>query len=110
MKSKWILAGAISILVALNGAADTSGYEHEWEDDDHVYDRARRAVDRGEILPMAQLLTRLKTQVPGEVVGVELEREHGTWVYEFKIVDAEGRLIEVYLDARTATVLATEKD
>ena len=85
-------------------------YEHQWEDDDYAYDRARRAVDRGEILPMAKLLERLKTQVPGEVIGVEFEREYGRWVYEFKIIDSYGRLLEVYLDARTGTVLSMEDD
>ena len=108
MNNQWILAGTISLLVALSGAADASDYEREWEDDDHAYDRARRAVERGEILPMAQLLARLNKQVPGEVVGVELEREHGTWVYEFKIIDPKGRLIEVYLDAQTGMVLSEE--
>jgi uncharacterized membrane protein YkoI len=108
MNNQWILAGTLSLLVALSGVAHASDYEREWEDDDHAYDRARRAVERGEILPMAQLLKRLKTQAPGEVVGVELEQEHGTWVYEFKIIDAKGRLIEVYLDAQTGTVISME--
>ncbi|MCP4896569.1 MAG: peptidase [bacterium] len=89
-------------------AAFADGYERQWEDDDYAYDRARRAVDRGEILPMAKLLERLKTQVRGEVVGVEFEREYGRWVYEFKIIDTKGRLLEVYIDARTGTVISLE--
>jgi uncharacterized membrane protein YkoI len=52
----------------------------------------------------------LKIQIPGEVVGVEFEREHGRWVYEFKIIDSGGRLLEVYVDAKTGTVLSTEED
>ena len=88
----------------------SSDAERQWEDDDHAYDRARRAVDRGETLPIAELLERLKTQVPGEVVGVEFEREHGIWVYEFKVIDARGRLLEVYVDAETGAVLSMEED
>lgn len=84
--------------------------ERQWEDDDHAYDRARRAVDRGEVLPIAKLLERLKTLVPGEVVGVEFEREHGRWVYEFKVIDTRGRLLEVYVDAHTGKVLSMEED
>jgi uncharacterized membrane protein YkoI len=41
---------------------------------------------------------------------VELEREHGRWVYEFKIVDAGGRLLEVYVDARTGALLPAGED
>ena len=90
--------------------AVSSENERQWEDDDHAYDRARRAVDRGEALPIARLLERLKIEVPGEVVGVEFEREHGRWVYEFKVIDARGRLLEVYVDAHTGKVLSLEED
>jgi uncharacterized membrane protein YkoI len=98
------------MLTTVNDVAYSSDYERHWEDDDHAYDRARRAVDRGETLPIAELLERLKTRVPGEVIGVEFEREDGIWVYEFKVIDASGRLLEVYVDARTGEVLSMEED
>ncbi len=81
-----------------------------WEDDDHSYDRARRAVRRGEILPMAQLLPRVRARFPGEVVDVELEREEGHWVYEFKIVDDRGWLREIYVDGHSGEILSAEGD
>ncbi len=109
MKHQLILnvlkTGLIVALLTASRIASTGDHEHQWEDDDHAYDRARRAVDRGESLPIAELLERLKTQVSGEVVGVEFEREHGKWVYEFKIIDTSGRLVEVYVDAHTGKVL-----
>ena len=88
----------------------SDGYQRHWEDDDHAYDRARRAVDNGEARPIAELLEGVKTQVPGEVVGVEFEREHGKWVYEFKIIDSVGRLLEVYVDAQTGKILSMEEE
>ena len=90
--------------------ASSGGYEPQWEDDDHAYDRARRAVDRGETLPIEELLQRLEAQVPGEVIGIEFEREHERWVYEFKIIDDGGSLLEVTVDAKTGTVLFTQGD
>lgn len=114
MRHLWILIalgiGVAVSVVTLSDSAYSDGYEHDWEDDDYAYDRARRALSRGEILPMAQLLERLYAQVPGEVVGVELEREHGRWVYEFKIIDTKGRLLEVYADGKTGDVLSIEDD
>jgi len=98
------------MLTTGSNIALSSDHEREWEDDDHAYDRARRAVDRGEALPIADLLERLKTRVPGEVVGVEFDREHGKWIYEFKIIDSRGHLLEVYVDALTGAVLTMEKD
>jgi uncharacterized membrane protein YkoI len=46
--------------------------------------------------------------VPGEVVEVELEREHGQWVYELKIIAPDGRMLEVLMDAATAIVIQIE--
>ena len=105
-----LTTGLAVTLMTGSHIALSSDNEHDWEDDDHAHDRARQAVDRGEALPIAELLKRLKTGYPGEVVGVEFEREHGRWVYEFKIIDSGGRLLEVYVDAQTGTVLSTEQD
>jgi uncharacterized membrane protein YkoI len=104
-----LISLVIGLLAGLAGAADSAwGDSHgrEWEDEGHAYDRARRAVSRGEILPIAQLLEQLHTRFPGEVVAVELEDEDGREVYEFKIVDETGRLIEVYVNAATGEVLS----
>lgn len=105
-----LTTGFAVTLMTASHVALTGDYERQWEDDDHAYDRARRAVDQGEARPIAELLERLKTQVPGEVVGVEFEHEHGKWVYEFKIIDGGGRLLEVYVDAQTGIVLSMEED
>lgn len=114
MKDARILTGLlIGLLVGLacSGAgAWGDGYGRDWEDEDHAYDRARRAVSRGEILSIAQLLEQLRARFPGEVVGVEFEDEHGYAVYEFKIVDETGRLREVHVNAQTGEVLPVEAE
>jgi uncharacterized membrane protein YkoI len=105
-----LTVGLALSLVMVSNTVFSSGDERHWEDDDHTYDRARRAVDRGETLPVAELLKRLETQVPGEVVGMEFEREHGRWIYEFKLIDTRGRLLEVYVDGQSGAVLSMEED
>ena len=105
-----LTTGLAVTLMTGSHVALTSDNARQWEDDDYAYDRARRAVDRGEALPIAELLARVKTRIPGEVVGVEFEREHGRWVYEFKIIDSGGRLLEVYVDAQTGAILSMEED
>ncbi|SCY97825.1 PepSY domain-containing protein [Microvirga guangxiensis] len=71
-------------------------------------DQARRAVERGEALALAEILTRVRADLGGEVVGVEFERKRERWVYEFKVIDPDGRLWEVYVDAATAAILKRE--
>jgi uncharacterized membrane protein YkoI len=69
------------------------------------HDRAREALERGEALPLADILARVRPELGGEVVGVSFERDGGRWIYEFKVVGPAGRLSEVHVDAATARVL-----
>lgn len=73
------------------------------------HDDARRAVEVGEIRPLADILDLVKGKLPGEVVGVKLEREAGAWMYELRIVDDKGRLFEIHVDARSGEVQRTRK-
>jgi len=77
-------------------------------DRERDYDQARRAVERGEALALVDILSRVRSDLGGEVVGVEFERKRERWVYEFKVIDPAGRLWEVYVDAATATILKRE--
>ncbi|MGD2021176.1 MAG: PepSY domain-containing protein, partial [Thiohalocapsa sp.] len=74
------------------------------------HDRARAALERGEVLPLAEILASVTAQVPGDVVEVELEREHGAWVYELKVIAPNGRVLEVLVDAAAGRLLAHEED
>lgn len=77
-------------------------------DRERDYDQARRAVERGEALALVDILTRVRSDLGGEVIGVEFERKHERWVYEFKVIDPAGRLWEVYVDAANADILKRE--
>jgi uncharacterized membrane protein YkoI len=72
------------------------------------HDDALRAVGAGEIRPLAEILTAIKGKLPGEVVGVRLEREAGAWAYELRVVDDKGRLFEVHVDAKSGEVGKTK--
>ena len=74
------------------------------------HDRARAALERGEVRPMTEVLAAVALEVPGDVVEVELEREHGRWVYELKVIATDGRMREVLVDAASATVLRRKHD
>ena len=73
------------------------------------HDEARRAVEAGEIRPLAEILTAVRTKLPGEVVGVKLEREAGAWMYELRVVDEKGRLFEIHVDARSGQIERTKE-
>lgn len=67
-------------------------------------DALRRAVENGEARPLSEIMAEARGKVPGEIVGVKVEYEHSRWVYEFRVIDGKGRLIEVYVDAKTGDI------
>jgi len=73
-------------------------------------DDVRAAASHGEVLPLAKILAIAAQRVPGEVLKIELEREHGVLSYELKILARDGRVRELRLDARSGAVLALEDD
>ncbi len=77
-------------------------------DDDH--DKARRALESHEALPLTELLDKVRPKLGGRIVGMELEREHGIYVYEFKVVTPKGRLKEIYVHAGTGEILSEDED
>ncbi len=82
------------------------GKRRRRHDDDYSY--ARGAVERGEAAPLADILQAVAKRYPGEVVEIEFEREGGRWVYEVKLIDTKGRLLELYVDAKTKEILKVE--
>lgn len=79
------------------------------DDDERDHNVARRAVERGEIKPLAEILQIVRDKLPGEVASVKLERERGRLSYELRIVGTKGRLLEVHVDAATGEIGRTRE-
>lgn len=79
--------------------------------DSHDHDRARRALEAGEVLPLRTILERVEREYPGQVMEVELEREHdgGPWIYEIKLLRSGGSLTKLKVDARDGRVLGVRQ-
>ena len=69
------------------------------------HERARRALEAGEVMPLRKVLEQVERDYTGEIIEVELEREDGQWRYEIKLLRAGGVLVELKIDARDGTVL-----
>lgn len=65
----------------------------------------RQAVARGEIRPLSSIKEAMRGKLPGEIVGTDLERKDGKWVYEFRTIDGSGNLLDVYVDAASGEVI-----
>ncbi|MFO7304285.1 MAG: PepSY domain-containing protein [Gammaproteobacteria bacterium] len=96
MKKWHILIVAAALLAAFGLRAD----------DDHEV--ARRAVQRGEILPLSKILEIAERDYPGRVLEVDLEREGGRYLYEIEILLTDGHVVELTYDAATGRLLEVE--
>jgi len=105
--NRFLKAYGRPLRVALSGALLVLGSPVGMAGDDH--ERARQALEAGEVLPLRSILERVERDYPGQVVDVELEREHenrqGRWVYEIKVLRAGGALIKLKVDARDGTII-----
>ena len=61
------------------------------------------------MMPLPALLERLQRSHPGQVLELELERDDGQWVYEVKLLQPQGQLLRLKLDARTGEVLSAKR-
>jgi uncharacterized membrane protein YkoI len=90
-------------LLAGGGTAQAGEEDHE---------RARRALEAGEVLPLKTILERVERAYPGQVMDVELEREREAsgelWIYKVKVLRTGGSLVKLKVDARDGTVLGSK--
>ena len=59
---------------------------------------------------MAEILEQVQDRLGGKLVGVELDREDGRYVYELDVVTPDGRLREIHVDALSAEIVKSEDD
>jgi uncharacterized membrane protein YkoI len=102
MRSRAVILGAVLLLLA----PAVGGQEQPLPD----FERAQEAVERGEILPLAEILGVVQEAHPGRVIEVELEFADGLRIYEVELITPEGRLIEVDVNAATGEILAFEDE
>ena len=102
-------------LVCVAVLAFGSGWAHADSDSD----RARQALQAGEVLPLATILERVAREHPGKVLDVELERdkvERGDqsdgarrWVYQIKLLTPSGTRLKLLIDAKSGVLIAAKR-
>jgi uncharacterized membrane protein YkoI len=101
-----VLAGLVG---AALGAALSLASGLAWSSDEPDHERARAAVAAGSVLPLATVLAKLQQSHPGQVLDLELEKEEGRWVYEIKLLQANGQLVKLEMDAATGELIRIKR-
>ncbi|QKT03549.1 PepSY domain-containing protein [Ectothiorhodospiraceae bacterium 2226] len=96
MKAKTLLVATLTASLLAGGAALASDLRHN-----EVY----QLRESGQILAMEDILAHARKAQAGHLIEAELEREDGRYVYELKILDAQGQVHKLELDAASGEVL-----
>jgi uncharacterized membrane protein YkoI len=69
------------------------------------HERARAALEAGQIRPLSEILSGVERQFHGRVIEAELELDDGQWCYKIKILPPNGEVFTVELDAVTGALI-----
>ena len=72
-------------------------------DDDH--EMARQALAQGKVLALRTVLEKVERDYQGQVVKVEFEQEGGRYIYEIRLLQNDGRMAKLKVDAVDGKVL-----
>lgn len=93
--------------------------------DELDHEQARSALQQGHILPLQQVLDSVTRAYPGQVMKIELERQEAQlrlaplagqpraaapeYLYEIRLLQADGRLLKLKVDAATGRVVEVKR-
>lgn len=106
MKKYWLIAAMLALLLAVGAGTFIVGNrmgQQERRDPPHGINlQGEPVIDLGAAIDKATGL------VPGEVLKVELESEDARYIYEVKVLAANGRVRKVKLDAHDGALIEIE--
>ena len=75
------------------------------------HEKAIKAVNEGEILPLDQILKKIETEYTGRIISINLkDNEKGLfgWVYDIMIIGVDNNVKQLRVDAGTSTILSVK--
>lgn len=91
---------ALALGVLGTGPAPASESDHEL---------ARQALQQGQVLPLRQVLDKVEREYQGQVLKIEFEREDGRYLYEIRLLQNDGRMAKLKVDAVDGRVLKIKR-
>ena len=74
------------------------------------HDVAKQLRDSDKIKPLEMILQQYSKKYPGQVLEVELKIEHKQYIYAIELLDRQGVIWKLRVDATTGELLMQQKD
>jgi uncharacterized membrane protein YkoI len=72
---------------------------------DSEQDRARAAVDAGDVKPLGQILRSVRQKYKGQVLDSQLLDQGGRWVYRVRLLTQDGKVLDIGVDGKSGQIL-----
>lgn len=86
------------------------GKDRDRDERHHRADEVYRLRQKGALKPLADIREQVLEQFPGRILETEFENKDGLAIYEFYILQGDGNVREVKVDARSGRILTAEID
>lgn len=73
-------------------------------------DKVWELKQSGKVMPLEDLIKQVRRDYPGRIIEIELDDEDGRYIYELELVDENGVVWDLDVDAKTGQVLKYEQD
>ncbi|KAB2873740.1 MAG: PepSY domain-containing protein [Ideonella sp.] len=77
--------------------------------DERDHELARQALEQGQVLPLRTVLDKVEREQPGQVMKIEFERDDGRFVYKIRLLQKDGRMVRLKVDAVDGRVLSVQR-
>lgn len=74
------------------------------------HEQIRRLKERGKIRSLESVLEEIRRDYPGRIIEIELDDDDGRYIYELELVDEQGVVWDLEIDARTGKLLEKKQD
>jgi uncharacterized membrane protein YkoI len=101
-----LLACALLVVMSGSGMADQKRGGDYREDYQQAYQRQQ---DK-QILPLEEIIEKIRLEETDRILEVEYEREHGRDIYEIEYLDSAGDIYELEVDAHDGSIMRRGRD
>ena len=80
--------------------------------DDHdrgSHELARKALEQGRVLPLRTVLEKIERDYQGQALKVEFEQDDGRFLYKIRLLQSDGRMVKLKVDAMDGRVLEIKR-
>jgi uncharacterized membrane protein YkoI len=74
------------------------------------HEQIRRLKESGRIRSLESVLEEIRRDYPGRIIEIELDDDDGRYTYEIELIDEQGVVWDLEIEARTGKLLEKKQD